>query len=542
MRQLKLLIGLMGLFLSLTVTNADVQACSGGGYQVGNYPLDYLLQGDLMLAMGRIEHVSTSGINVVLSVEHYLRQYQQQGTLLFVQEKVDVIHLVQDGRRYPSRCNYLSPPLEAGKLFLTTLRQQTDGTYQGEINLSDEAGIFNSWIIVGDQVSEVSFTYAELLAYVEQSLGTTSQLPEYHTPPRPVMLKITTDSGARYGLPVDGTALIELPLNDGLERCHMYMGCTLTWVEAPNGIDRVFFYPEHTEDFVSYDTFYSLVLAGEAAVFSQRSDLLAVWTGPTLRLWATAYQRELGTSDIAWQFTSHETPSDDPFLVGAGAWHPNGRTFAFSTAAGIWLWNLGSVDAVPELFLPASREPLYVRSYSALGTYLAVETGGERYHLDTLTGNRLPDGLLSPDERLLAAFDTSASALTPLSLYHLMPWFRAAPFWASYIPTITQLEWLNSNTFFFAACGDAFNYSEGDGFDQPWCKVFRYRVGVGSNFNIDGTAFDYDAVTDSLAVLVDGSSVNINGEHLTFAELSNDPITEINIVPLLDLDHRALRP
>jgi hypothetical protein len=46
--------------------------------------------------------------------------------------------------------------------------------------------------------------------------------------------------------------------------------------------------------------------------------------------------------------------------------------------------------------------------FSSLGRYVQVERGDERLTLDTISGAELPDGLVSPDDQILLAFDSQA--------------------------------------------------------------------------------------------------------------------------------------
>lgn len=124
-----------------------------------------------------------------------------------------------------------------------------------------------------------------------------------------------------------------------------------------------------------------------------------------------------------------------------------------------------------------------------------------------------------------------------MSLYQLVPNFGPALFWYNADPqTITQLEWIGPSEMIYASCGDAFNYSEEPGFDQPWCKVRRYDPGAGLSVWLDGIAFDYDPLTDSLAVLVDRETIDLNGERIVLSNSVYGDILEIRIIPAIDLD------
>jgi|GEM_PF-1331081 hypothetical protein len=530
------------LTLSFSAVN-PVEACSGA-IPPGNFPLDFFL--DLpsgTLAMGDVNTVSESGINAVITVYHYLREPQEEGILLLSRARPEVIDLVESGRPYPTRCANLSRPIESGRHFIGNFIRAENGSYYGYLVTSDEDGIFRYYL--RDQPEQLrEFSYAELRLYLENRLSVEASEPEQFTYPRAVEVRLVTQTGEKYLLPVDQTTLVQIELASDIV-CNPYVGteCTSS-ITAPNGIDTAYFYPlgSGAEENTSVDMLYLTAFEGETGVFSQRSDLLAVWTGNMLRLFATHSQYGLNTT-FAYSPTllaSYTALPDDPLLTGAGAWNPNGRVFAFSTRSGVWLWDLLSPNPQPVLFLSAVDEPVRVRHYSPLGNYLALETGTRRYYRDNISGLEYPDGSFSPDDRLLAAYDTAASALTPTTLYMLMPQLSPARGWNNFQVEITQFEWITSTHYIFAACGEPFADAELQGFDQPWCKVRSLDANANMGEWFDGTAFDYEPVTNSLGILVDGDTILINGEQIDFSGQLNGQIVGLEQEPLIDLNYQHL--
>ncbi|MCU0465471.1 MAG: hypothetical protein MUF38_12995 [Anaerolineae bacterium] len=242
------------------------------------------------------------------------------------------------------------------------------------------------------------------------------------------------------------------------------------------------------------------------------------------------------------QLTSFTTPSDDPLIARAGAWSPNGRTFAFSTESGVWLWDALTPDARPDLLLAASDEAIRVRHYSPLGNYLALESGTRRYHLDVASGEEYPDGVFSPDDRRLIAYDTSAEGMRPFTRHLMRPTFMQNS-WDQ--DRLSQFEWLTPHEYIYAGCGDPIYGHDLDGFEEPWCKVIWYSNRFDDLFWVDGTAFDYEAfdyepITESLGVVVDADTIWINGEVIELSGLIDGDIVRVVLTPLIDLNHTLL--
>lgn len=520
----------------------SAQACSGARAP-GAFPLDLFIDSITgTIATGVVRTVSESGFNAVLNVDRYLRDPQPEGTLLLVNERPEVIELVlNDGRAYPSQCGYLSSALESERRFIANLNRAPDGSYQGYVITSDESGVFELFLLE-DPAQPRRFTYEELVEYVETRLDSVGRSPERYTPPRTVEVLLTTETGEMYALPVDTSTprLLEVVSHP---QCPpwMFTQCTDS-VVAPNGIDLAGLYPEGSgvEEMLFVSGLYFPSFEGETAVFSLDSNLIAVWTGDRLRSFALAGLVSLNTSNslLPIPLTAYTAPADDPLLTGAGAWSPNGRTFAFSTQSGVWLWDVLSPDVRPTLFRAASEEPVRVRHFSPLGNFLAVESGSRRYHIDLVSGREYPDGQFSPDDRMLAAYDTAATGLTPLTLYTTMPQFVPAIGWNLASVEITQFEWITTMRFMYASCGDPINDPELIGFDQPWCKVRVMQRGGGRlNGWFDGTLFDYDPVTQSIGILTDADTIRVNDELIDLAGLVEGEIVSLELAPLIDMEY-----
>lgn len=188
------------------------------------------------------------------------------------------------------------------------------------------------------------------------------------------------------------------------------------------------------------------------------------------------------------------------------------------------------------MLLPVTVDPVVVHNFSPAGNYLAVEMGARRYYIDIHTLQEYPDGYFSPNDRLLAAYNTQVDTFTDLHIYSVLPYLR--PFWdGSYSLSISQFEWISTNGLVLAACGEGqLPYRNQQEFEGPWCKVQHLVLGVSEEW-IDGNLFDYDPITESLVILQnDDNQVILNGISLNID--INEPILDVEIEPLIDLSFR----
>ncbi len=529
------------IFTFTFVVVNTAQACSGG-YPPGAFPLDYILDSsDSIIAIGRVSTTGESRINAVLTVDHYLREPQTEGVLLLMQNSLPVIYnSIVEGRPYPVRCSYLSPEIEGGRQFIASLYRVDNGTHHGIVLTSDENGMFNFQMQDQPEVTR-TFTTEELIAYVENRLGGETVKPEQYIIPRPVSMRLFTQTGETYFLPVDQSLpmLIEYPAK---YRCGRFGDddCTVI-VTAPNGLDTVSFYSigSGVEEWNTIDDLYNPRLEGEAGVFSKNSDLFTAWTGNQIRVFATAGQDgfDMGSSDGLTLLSSFTASPDDPLITGAGAWSPSGRIFAFSTQSGVWIWDALTLDTQPVLLLSATDQPIRVRHYSPLGNYLGLEDGTRRYYLDMISGREYPDGLISPDDRKLVAYDTSVTGLTPYTHHILLPEFTPLGYDRA---QISQFEWLAPDEYISAECGEPIYGFDLKQFERQWCMVLWISNKYDESQWVDGTSFDYDPITESLGVVVDGHTISINGEVIDLSGVLTDDIVRLELWPVIDLNYQLM--
>jgi hypothetical protein len=523
---------LMGLSL---VHTGIVEACSGGVWDLG-----YLLNNppeDIIIATGRIHALSESGINVVLDIDQVITGDLTDKFIIFSRTNPSGI---VEGRGLID-CFAYGPRQFADKRFVAALWRDENGVYDGTLFNEDEQGLF--LFKEPDQPDNtLSLNYEQIIDYAAHRLNTIPHLTYNNIKPRPAAVHLKTTSGKIYTLPVDTLKAYEN--TDQQERdCISFIpfDC-IGKVTAPNGFDIAYLYPigSGARDLMSTDDVYYSALEGESAVFSPQSDVLTVWAGQELRVYATIGRAGFSTNSSAQPalLKTLTFSPQDTLIPGAGAWSSNGRTFAFSSQSGVWLWDALTPDSEPVLFLETSDEPIMVRHFSPAGNYLALQTASQRYHIDIISQREYPDGQFSPDDRLLAVYDTTADSLTSLKMYAVLPNFELAYGWYNVDINISQFEWFDENNYIYATCGDPIPDYEGDngpGFDKPWCKIGVPYLG---SLVVDGVSFDYDPITHSLATLIDGDTITVNGEIIELAGQTDSPIMGIELIPLIDMDYR----
>jgi hypothetical protein len=230
-----------------------------------------------------------------------------------------------------------------------------------------------------------------------------------------------------------------------------------------------------------------------------------------------------------------------PFSPGAAAWTPDGRMLAYTDSHGLWLWDVFTEGVSRRLIVPRLTnwdDPLpYARYFSAGGRYLAVQRGERRYTLDVVNLDEYPDGIVSPDERRLLAFDTRSSSFDPI-LYYLPLQGRARDVTNIWISDIQQVEWDGNYYFLHANCYKAGFYYVSEverEWRDTWCQVSSTTIDPigGSQLKAEGFAFDYDPVTDSLATIIDKTRITLNGTEYDLAPYLDSPIVDIQWLPPL---------
>jgi hypothetical protein len=228
----------------------------------------------------------------------------------------------------------------------------------------------------------------------------------------------------------------------------------------------------------------------------------------------------------------------------AAAWNDDGRLLAYSDAAGIWLWDVFAPDSQPELLVPAADDVVPVsRYFSPGGRLLNFAMGDTVQHIDVVSGQLLPNGIVSPDDRLMINLD-SPEISEGYEVCSFTP-FRCATGSTMYLATIDassgdvtgiyetsdigKMQWRDNATFLVAACTP-------DVIDL--CGIFLWRaIGPFSQWqNVrisEGLAFDYDVSNRATVILRDATTLIIDGRELTTADWFDTGMQDVVWMPSL---------
>lgn len=546
MRSLLKYVPLVSLLLMAlgALETGTVLACSGGE------PLSMkgLINHSDFLVRARPVEVDDVRQNAILHVESYLAGGPGPEYLLFTQNEPVIIEYAQEGRSSGGDCIGFRQNLYQDEPFYVFLSHNFDGSYravavrnpdlyffptpESTVEVYVEGGYNENGQPVGGDFaargSEREVMEIEFLQIIAEQSGEFPSLPLPGSPyPLYAPMKVTTSVGTDYFLPVDGQLPIEFTeeLRQEMRRRDPMWGFGFSDAGRCEGEDCAQFSPNGLDIAVQTDEdtitlIWGETVPGQASLFSSTNDTIAVWNDSELQVYRLRYPR-FGYDDFRPQLLTEvalnntDLPESDN-TVGVGAWTPDGRMLAYSDAEGLWLWDVFTPDIYRRLLLSAEDgEMPYPRYFSPLGRYLAFAQGDTLGTLDIITGTLYPDGFVSPDDRLLLAFDTTAEVID-LQMCQLAP-FSCQPIFLTdniqlssteeiqdYFEQIKRVEWQTPYSFLSLGC-DA---------DEPMaCRVFIHRnahFGWYDRRYTEGYEYDYDSDNDSLAVVSTGSIITVD--------------------------------
>jgi hypothetical protein len=355
--------------------------------------------------------------------------------------------------------------------------------------------------IVRREVSETEFE--QLIAGLTGDTPTTPTADTRLPLPAPILLEMS--GGEQYILPVDYQPLYPVTADDGpLWRSHhRYLGQFVEGltacvddcvIAAGDGIDPLV--KQDNQIVWGYQgNLLSGNAAGDAVMLSPTSDLVAVWNGDQLEAHLMNNLRRGINLLIDWQprpVPYNTIPLQMETPIYQAAWSHDGRALAYSDRNGLWLWDIFAVDSFPRLLVPAQSEGMIpvARYWSAGGRYLAIAEGDVYSNYDLVQNKRLPDGLVSPDERILMAFDTQATERVPLQFCTLAPETACHEYDMQKSPD-SMAYWESPTTFIVRACLE----------DQP-CQIVRDSTFHGAFAQTyEGVQFDFEPVSQTLLTI-----------------------------------------
>jgi hypothetical protein len=523
----RLLIPCLSLVVSLTALTHQAGACSGPGPRI---QLDTVVVEADAVIYGRVIEADDVGQNVIVRVNTYLNGKAGPRNILVSLWPPPSVFNSRDFQ-YSGGCFYIGAPLSVGDNIVMFLDRNVDGSYSKALGLFG-AGLSSYGELArfpardtrvhinyftepeGDERSFREVTRDELFGLLFSVPGAYPAKPIDEAPyPLEAPLLLIDDEGKHYLLPIDGGPPVEMVGEDFISLRRYKLACW--WVE----ICRAW---AHT----------GTNAAEKSAVFSPTGDTYAQWTEIDGETVITVYNTIGRTS--WWQFSNINvlpTPAFRALYVGhltllrdLGAWSPDGRVLAFVDDRGLWLWDPFAPDATPEL--QTQKNITAVHGFSRTGRYLSVTVSGERKHLDLISGEYLPDGALSAEDRTLLVYGS------PPHMLHLVP-RNEFPFPPDIygMASIIKAEWTARWRFAALMCGDETRES---------CAVIELsRDKLSEPAVHTGYAFDYSQDTGSLAVVKNPRMLSLrnglNGEmrEVDLSGLIGGEIAEVEWLPSL---------
>lgn len=536
-------------------SNSTVYACSGGGTDNIQSLLertDYVVKADVVV-------VDDVRQNAILAVDSYLFGGSGSKYLVFLQTDPVIVTRMTEGDPHGA-CNFFQPELYPGLSAYFFLTRRADGVYLSTTQWNDPNyyafpdadTTITLYSRSDDGYVDHVLTEADFVSFVAEFGASTMTDPDPSSPfPRLAPLKITTNTGTQYLLSVDNNIPIEVTDDFLHEMTVAVMFYDSTgWHESyfhestcpgegcaqvsPDGINRA----EQRGDEVHW---FGGSASGRAFQFSSTGDAIAIWHEDRIEFYTLGWQKRdqpfrevILLNNVALAGNTDELPYE-------AAWSPDGRIFSYSDANGLWSLDVYNPAAEPLQLLDVGQGAIPVAlAYSPLGRYLQVQQNNDRYILDTVSGQVHPDGLVSPDDQILLAFDTQVDAFEPEICYlapvrecEIIPTRILHPTDAPsrVFTRYTQAQWRNNHSFLVTICarddlGDCVvNRFSNRGWGGIWGDAHHFPS------EGDGYGFAYFPPNDTLAVVQDAFTVRIDGEELDFSSVLDSEIVDIEWLP-----------
>ncbi|MBZ0321042.1 MAG: hypothetical protein K8L91_31795 [Anaerolineae bacterium] len=514
-------------------------ACSGTPATI-----DEILERTQYVVKATIIEVDDLNQNYVLEAQSYIAGGSGPRYILLTLNPPIILEGVMQGFHGGGDCNGLLGGLPIGETAYLFVYRNSDGSYetasgplfeqvfypyqgqwrpepQYEIYMTEEAAYSRQ----GDLLSE-----SEFLDLIATKTHDSPMPPRMDTPyPLKSPLLINT-SNATFMLPLDGQSLFKITQNS-LQFAHgtthakygcIEIGCTAI---SPNELHSAAL--TNLNEVIIYGTGDTIV--GQSFLFSSTSDTIAVWNGNTLRIYLL---RLPGDAPHEYRVTLlNETilrtsvRLTSQVITNSAVWSKNGRFLAYSDTEGLWLWDIFSSNILPRLLVHATdQDEIPLAGYfSPLDRYIAVSVGSNHFTLDTLSGEKFPYGVVSPDDRYLIPFDP-LNEQNSIQICYLTPYSCLSPrLQDSYIK---QIIWRNEDAVIITACS---NVSKLEG-----CRIYQLPTYLSYDgytqwfFQQEGIIFAYDSITETLAVLSSKGTVSIDGSiHDLRPVLSGQEVTSM---------------
>ncbi len=446
------------VLLLVAVPVSPVSACTSAPW---NDLLPQLVKSSDVVVIGQYVQLDDANANGIFRVQIYLDGSGSEYLVINASDLRGIENSLYVHRNFP--CGLFSPAyLSTSGTSIYFLNRQEDGIYTVEYPLYFPDTDSTTTVFNGDEA-----LYAPNISgpidQITSQIGHAPQPPNTDASyPRITPVLITTISGKHYLLPVDRVELIPIADEALVDLKQDQYDCSPPpcTAHSPNRQDKIYLRSAES-DFHSIGSllpYWEHNAIGERVAFSATSDTYALWDDDEIQLYPLWYP--------AWGYYNYEgevinaIPASNSINYPA-VWSPDGRTMAFSTDKGLWLWDALTIGYPPTLTVPTQSQVPVARYFSPQGRYLALTEGEKRYNLDLVTRRELPDGYVSPDDRKLLVFDTAATIPTTLEIAFLAPGIRQY----EYYPEVKYLDvqWMDNEQFIASIIGSSYLvYEQGE--------------------------------------------------------------------------------
>ena len=551
-KTLLITLGVFAAVVAFAYAPQKVYACASTDNQTIRSLDDLLVEADTIL-MGRFVELDDIGANGIFQVQGYLLgEPGPEYVLLAMNDPIRVNQEMVGRRGEPCAA---TQPYQRGHSTVVFTNQQRDGSYRPAVDgvtyfvFSEPGSVVDVWLRAGanqeQNLNKYTFSLSQMTTYIRDRVGHELNRPaidQFYPLKSPILLQ--TANKKQYLIPVDFSGPVALTEADAFHLRRDEYGCSEPPCAAysPDGRYMInLLPPDYTGErsVAANRSTRSYAVEGDRVVFSPMSGWFALWRFNRIEIYMMNARSSESSSPVAFQAIDVDPASASYSAI----WSSDGRILALSDSGGLWLWDVTQRNNLPRLVIPTSptaTDVPVIRHFSPQGHYLAVTEGSSCYTFSLTNGQRLPDGLVSPDDSLLLAFDTTSTNINTFKIHSLLPpWDqRQSP---SFIET-EQVQWLDANRYVHSGCGWGYYVDEVTYVDEPFCTAYEVWVGadntgVAKSWGTAGTdysgSFDYDAASDSMLRIIGPQQIAIDYHEIDLAGLIDGDIVSATWLPSL---------
>lgn len=551
MRKPLALVVLLVLSYVFVQTPHTVFACGGAT----EYPLDLeqVIADTDVIVYATVVYVDDGGNNSVLMAHYYLAsEYRPMYLALY---DVDPAFKATISRGYERGCLTIeggsdgNPTAHIGMTGYFTLNRAANGVY--EYSAFEGPGFVSN--LKTDEIAELESVVAAVVGDERFEPNPESNFRPLHAP-----LRIVTDAGQTYSLPVDLGEVIP-HTNDHLLSHWEYsypaifepvpscagIGCRLY---AP---DYGFFGDVETDGFLSFDypyrwdglilpdgeAMFPLTIEGERFSFSPNNTALVVWFQNVMSVYRvsnTPYTSGYSGYSIPYLDLVAEIEIRPPWMGDSGIlsrpwehirWSADGTTLIYSDLHGLWLLDVLR-SGQPERIVHATGGKLVFPVFaSTTGRYVGYRLGENDTDwsvIDRISSEVYHNALPSPDELYMAYFMEPDGITAPRGDFASSHCLQL-PCSMVTLKSIEYFSWSRWNNSPWIIIGQCREPEEAENPERPCMFTrarFDYRDGHGLSDRaifpqLKGVA--YQAQTGQSAVITGETTLMVNGQYIDLA-------------------------